>query len=73
MERLETELTAEDGDFYYFKAQTPGSHVLPLQASSKPVNAPLEQQTAIMPLAQKNENPVQSQRVKQQRTGSRWR
>ena len=58
--RLETELTAEDGDFYYFKAQTPGFSCFAITGKQQAVNAPLEQQTAIMPLAQKTENPVQS-------------
>jgi PGF-pre-PGF domain-containing protein len=58
--RLETELTGEDGDFYYFKAQTPGFSCFAITGKQQAVNAPAEQQTAIMPLEQKTENPVQS-------------
>ena len=56
---LETELTGEDGDFYYFRAETPGFSCYAITGKQQVIITPAEHQVIITPSEQKAGNSAE--------------
>ena len=56
---LETELTGEDGDFYYFRAETPGFSCYAITGKQQVVITPTEHQVIITSSEQKAGNSAE--------------
>jgi PGF-pre-PGF domain-containing protein len=60
--RLDTKLTVEEGDFYYFKAETPGFSYYVITGKQQVVVTPAEQQVTTVSSGQGAENSAETAR-----------